>query len=87
MTNEDLAKNAALVSLDLMRQLLQALIVKDVLTAEEATLLVARTRDQAASGGRSEMVRVIEAYFGPELTGQAWIQRDALFRSRPEGQA
>lgn len=87
MHQDELAKNAALVSLDLTRHLLNVLIAKDVLSATEATNVLTRCRAQLDQSGRTNMVKVLDLYFKPEIENQSWIQRDALYRGDPEGTA
>lgn len=86
MTENELSKSAALAALDINRQLLQLLLAKGLLSAEEATLVISRSHKQAAEGGRDNIAQVIGLYFGPELKG-SWIQRDGLLRADPEGSA
>lgn len=86
MTENELSKSAAFAALDISRQLLQVLIAKGLLSAEEATFVVNRSHKQAAESGRDNIAKVIELFFGSEMKG-SWIQRDALYRGDPDGSA
>ena len=87
MTDQEFTRNISYVALEMQRQVLQALIIKGVMSAAEATHLLQRTRDQLAEAGRANAVLVIDTYFSEELHKRSWVQRDKLATGEPEGSA